>query len=191
MNSLTRCFVLAAATLTSLTPANAIAQTASNSFEQLQNIVSTGQIVVVTDDTGRKIKGKIASISGSSLVIQSTDRLIFAESAVTEVRRTDSLWNGTLIGAGVGFAVFAIGRLNCEANQWNCGAARGAENWIPGSPVTGWLGPLAGGIAGALLDRARGNNLIYRGLSHASRPSVSVSPVLGQKLTGVSLLMQF
>src|SRR5713101_7513816 len=143
MTALTRYCVVAMATLGSLAPVTAAAQTVASSFEELQRILSNGQIVVVTDDTGRRIKGRVVDVAGPSLTIQCTHRLVLPENTVKEVRRSDSSLNGMLIGAGVGVGVFGVGRLICEANKRNCGAARGAENWIPGSPVSAWLGPLA------------------------------------------------
>src|SRR4029079_2020075 len=60
--------------------------------------------VVVTDDTGRKIRGKVEELSPSSLIVvtKGPSRRTFVESTVTEIRRSDSLVNGALLGAGVG-----------------------------------------------------------------------------------------
>lgn len=95
-----------------LAASGAEAQTA-HSFDELQRILKAGQMVVVTDETGRETKGKVADVSPSSLVLLEleitrdgreawTAKRTFANAVVRKIVLRDSLWNGSLIGLGVG-----------------------------------------------------------------------------------------
>jgi hypothetical protein len=83
-----------------LAPSPAPAQTVANSFEELRQVLKKGQTVVVTDASGQRTKGKVADVSLSSLVILIPEARTFAEGTVTEIKATDPLSNGALIGAG-------------------------------------------------------------------------------------------
>jgi hypothetical protein len=86
--------------------------------------------------------------------------------------------------AGVGGAVFGVGWISCVSQDVGC------EIWgDPGGFVTSWLAPAAGGIVGALLDRAKGNET---DLCHAF-PSDSCSSfaVAWQEGTGISVSLRF
>lgn len=170
-------------------PGTAQAQILARSFDELRQILKADETIVVTDESGRQTKGRLAEISATSLTVLAPERLIFAERAVAQIRRTDSIWNGTLLGAAAGGAVYLGGLMFCEANKLDCGAAGGAEVWMPGSPMTAWLAPAAGAILGALVDRAKGNAVIY--VTPSRRPALSVSPWLGRQGSGVSVFLRF
>ena len=85
-----------------LVPSPAPAQSIANTFEELQTVLKKGQTVIVTDASGQRIKGKVADMSPSSLVVFIPEARTFAEGTVTEIRATDPLWNGALIGAAIG-----------------------------------------------------------------------------------------
>jgi hypothetical protein len=169
-----------------LAPGTAGAQTVANSFEELQRMLKPGQMVVIADDAGVETKGKVLDISASSLTILTPDQRTFPNSGVAQVRRTDSLWNGALIGAGVGGGAFGLGWLSCVYQDVGC------DFWgDPGGFVTSWLAPATGAIVGALMDRAKGNEPIYRARSQPSRASFTMSPLLDKKKRGVSLAVRF
>lgn len=170
-------------------PSPAPAQTVTRSFDELQQVLKLGETILITDESGRQTKGKVAGVSGASLTVLAPEQQIFPARSVAQIRRTDSLWNGALIGAGVGVAVYVGGLMNCSANQWNCNNARGAEQWIPGSPMTAWLAPAVGALVGALRDRAKGNEPIY--VAASRQPAVAVSPWTGRKATGISVSLRF
>jgi hypothetical protein len=90
-----------------LTPDLASAQTVANSFEELRQVLKNGQTVIVTDASGRRTKGKVADLpsSPSSLVLLVPEAQTFAEGSVVEIRATDSLRNGALIGGGIGMGL--------------------------------------------------------------------------------------
>jgi hypothetical protein len=76
------------AVLSIIAPRLAPAQTVANSFEDVKRPLKSDQIVVVTDASGKRTKGKVAET--------------FAEGTVTQVRAKDPLWNGALIGGAIG-----------------------------------------------------------------------------------------
>jgi hypothetical protein len=85
-----------------LCPTPARAQPVAHTFEELRQVVKKGQTVVVTEASGQRTKGKVADVSPSSIVTLAPGARTFVEGAVTEIRATDSLSNGALIGAAVG-----------------------------------------------------------------------------------------
>lgn len=52
-----------------LAPSDARAQLVARSFGELQGLVRPGETVVVTDENGRELKGKLGEISASSLAL--------------------------------------------------------------------------------------------------------------------------
>jgi hypothetical protein len=165
-------------------PSSAQAQIVVRSFTELQRILKVDETVVITDESGRQTRGKVADVSAASLTVLTPEKQTFLERSVAQIRRTDSLWNGVLIGAGVGGAVFGVGWISCVSQDVGC------EIWgDPGGFVTSWLAPAAGGIVGALLDRAKGNEPIY--VTPSRQTAVAVSPWLGRKGTGISVSLRF
>jgi hypothetical protein len=91
-----------------LAPNPAPAQTVSTSFEELRQVLKKGQTVVVTDATGQRTKGKVGDLSPSSLVVLVPEARTFTKLTVSEIRVTDPVSNGALIGAAIGTG-FATG----------------------------------------------------------------------------------
>ena len=71
-------------------PASAGAQTAVHSFEELQRMLKVRQIVVVTDESGREVKGRVVARGAAP-----------SPTHIKEIRIPDPLWNGILIGAAI------------------------------------------------------------------------------------------
>ena len=106
--------------------------------------VPAGAVVVVTGASAGVVKGALAAVSSGAIELRtrSGPRTI----AAADVRRiqwqqTDSLWNGTLIGAGIG-AIPGIYWLLADPNE--C-AGLCAEDYVA-------IG--VGAVVGALVDRA-------------------------------------
>src|SRR5262249_33011953 len=98
-----------------LVPTRARAQGVATSFEQLAARVKSGSTIRVTDVSGRKTTGSLASLTASSLdlLVQKKDAegrplsptlTTLSEADVREIRfeRRDPVWNGALIGFGIG-----------------------------------------------------------------------------------------
>ena len=192
----------ALALVVSLAPTTvATAQTVSSSFAELQGNVRIGQIVVVTEETGRQVIGKVAEVSPLSLVLLKKERKRDAtgaeyetwtaresvmETAAISIVHRDSLVNGTLIGLGAGFAAagMAFATDSCTPFPYDlCYHSYGAFPFI--------VYPTVGAIAGALIDRAHRNKPLYLRSSVTSPESVSVSPWMNTKGAGLSLSMRF
>jgi hypothetical protein len=105
--------------------------------------------------------------------------LMFARSAYAEQPQTtvkpekhiDSLWNGALIGAGVGAAsAWVFTRANCGPRGYDneCSAIAGLASTIVFVP--------AGTIAGAIIDR-----LINKTLPPGAAAHTAVGPMLSSK----------
>lgn len=165
------------------------AQTGAKSFGELRGVLLVGQTIVVTDVAGVNTKGEVAEVSAESLVLLNRDAYgslrttRFAADSVTQVRRTDTLWNGILIGAGVGVGVtVGVTQHLCGPDDPECSANAGG--------VLGLALVPASAAAGALIDKLIGNNLIYRPSSPRG-PSVAVSPRIGTRGLEMSLSVHF
>jgi hypothetical protein len=159
-------------------PNNAQAQVVARSFDDLQRILKVGEKVVVTEDSGEQTRGKVANVSATSLTVLTPGKQLFLERTVAQIRRSDSLWNGALIGAGVGGLTFFAGT-GIEDDP-------AVYYWLY---IGSWLFPTTGAIVGALLDRATGNEPIY--VTHSRQPAVALSPWFGRKGTGISVSLRF
>src|SRR5688572_24816054 len=87
-------------------PGLAAAQTAASSFGELAANLKLGKTVHVTDEAGRKVKGKMTDLSPSSLdVLVDGKKETFAESSVREISERRRY---TGAGAATGGAAGAI-----------------------------------------------------------------------------------
>jgi len=90
------------------------AQELASSLDQLRVLVKPGDVVTVTDTAGHEMKGSIAELSPTSLVLLvGADRheVPAADLSVVSQRKPDSLANGAkwgfAVGAGLGLLAFA------------------------------------------------------------------------------------
>jgi hypothetical protein len=186
MTGRTCCFALIWSAL--LLPASAAAQSEATSFDELQRMVKPGQRVVVTELDGRETKGAVTQVSADAVVLAVQDgsaagARTFSERTVSSVRRTDSVWNGLLIGLGAGIAANEVFvRSNCgpRGNDDECAAivtAVGLITFVPG-----------GAVIGALIDKFTGNTRLYRSPTLAS---LALQPIVARNRTGLSLSVRF
>jgi hypothetical protein len=129
--------------------------------------------VFVTDTSGRRTKGEVEDISGSTLVIRSPETRTFTDVATTDIRIPDSPWDGALIGAGIGIGL-AIWDYSIDPSE-------------PGNAAIFAIGTGLGAAIGAGIDalRARPGRTVYRS------PRVTVSPVVGRARQGMSMSVRF
>ena len=88
-----------------LTSALADAQQLAGTFDQLRVLVKPGDTLTITDSSGHHVRGKLADLSASSLVLEAAGtRRLFQDTEVgtIEKRGSDSMKNGALIGLSVG-----------------------------------------------------------------------------------------
>jgi len=157
----------------------------ARSFEQLQVFVSPGDTVLVRDDSGEEVSGRIARLTATELVVlvANTPRVFAATDPLRiRQRRGDSLANGTWIGfaSGVGLAVVAV-------------AADGGDYFA--SP--GWVvvaaaiyGAMGAGIGVGVDALVRGRHVIYEQIPNRP-PPVAVAPIVGPRRVGAMLAVRF
>jgi hypothetical protein len=137
-----------------------------------------GDTVVVTRASAPTLRGRLIAASEGELTIQneSGPRRI-PVGAVARVWRDDSLWNGALIGAGVGAAAMGVMVSDCKRHDSEC---RNIATGI-GLVVTGGMAAV-----GTLVDHFR-RRLIYE------RPGLhaSVRPVATGRAAGVTVRLRF
>lgn len=71
-------------------PSTAQAQIVVRSFDELQRILKVDETVVITDESGRQTRGKVADVSAASLTVVTPEKRTFLERSVAQIRRTDS-----------------------------------------------------------------------------------------------------
>jgi len=177
MLSLNRHMWSTLAVLLILTPGRAPAQTVANSFEELRQVLKKGQAVAVTDASGQRIKGKVADVSPSSLVILIPEARTFTEGSITEIRRTDSVWNGALIGAAIGTGL-AMWDYFIDPSE--------PGNAVVFTEAIG-LGTAIGAGVDALVNR--GGKVLYAAPRQTRR--FVISPVVGKHRQGALVSVRF
>lgn len=160
-----------------LAPSRAPAQTVANSFEELQQILTKGQTIVVIDATGPRTKGRVADVSPSSLVVVIPEARTFTEGTVTEIRTTDPLRNGALIGAGIGTG-FAMWDYLIDPSE-------------PGNAAIFAVAIGLGAAIGIGIDALvnKGGRLLYA--SPRRTRGVTLSPLLGKDRQGALVSVRF
>jgi hypothetical protein len=175
-----------------IAPALAVAQEPVTSFEQLRMRLKPGDRVWVTDAKGREVEGRIQRVWADALTVDTDPSTTFPARDVSLIReaRPDSLWNGTLIGLGVGGGL---------ASAW-CLAAAAADSpsvsagveCAEGFIVFGGLGTLLGLVIDAA---APGKGLVvYRAPGASGAPGharLSIAPVITPRTKGVALSFSF
>ena len=159
-------------------PSAARAQTPSASFDDLRAILKDGQTVVVTDTAGQRIKGKLRDVSSSppSLVLAGPAPRTFPASSIAEVRKTEGVLNGALIGAGIGTGL-ALWDYLIDPSE-------------PGNGVIFVVSIGLGTAIGAGIDALRdGGRVVYR--SGMPKRSVTFVPIAQRGRRGVQVSVRF
>lgn len=161
-------------------------QEVAGSFEQLRSRVSVGENVIVADVVGREVRGTIADLSVSSLVlVVGKDRMEFLEADVETMSRRDSRWNGTLWGLGAGAVLGALldkglveeyGREDIEVGE--------SVEFIAAAAAIG------AGIGFAVDALIKGRRVVYS-RPPSTRGKASVSPMWGPSRRGILVSLRF
>jgi hypothetical protein len=163
----------------------AAAQTAASTFGELATKVKLGKTVQVTDEAGRKVKGKITDLSLSSLdVLVDGKKETFAESRVREISEQRRY---TGAGAATGGAAGAIvGVLFGIAVGPRCSCT------VQAVAVGVGLFGGAGAGAGAAIGAARTyQSVVYRGARPAPAARFGLSPFVSKHGTGLAASIRF
>lgn len=181
---------------------------AARSFMELRLLVKTGDEVSVTDSWGLQWTGRVAELSDASLAIRvSGTRRDFPEGHVDRIEsRGDPLWNGALIGLGVGAGIGLLaGRIAVNTPSTCSSPAPGACDFLAPLVVgayllTGMTVGTASGLATDALIRKR--TLLYAAPGQSfsagdrlspmpSKAGLQMLPLLSRERTGVSIAIRF
>ena len=175
------------------------AQQVATSFEELQALVKPGDTIYVTDAGGVTIKGKLAGLSTSSLELlvrrdASVPPLGLSQRNVNHIvlERSDSLWNGALIGLAAG-AIPAVLIGLAATRETYCGTNL-CSRAAPAGEIAG-VGLGLGGIgfvAGLLIDVLNKEQVtIYVHAPGQRSSAVRISPLLSKSVAGVQMSVPF
>jgi hypothetical protein len=165
----------------SISTASIVSAQVRENESSLERVLSPGLTVWITDSTGREVKTRIVSVSGDVVTTddESMRRLSAADIRRIQVRRSDSVINGALIGAG---AAIASGLFLCTRTEpWaNCRDDVG--------PIAR-IGAIGAGVGIGIDALIRGRTTIYE----AGRPSVRLDarPMLGPRTRGFTVSVTF
>jgi hypothetical protein len=169
----------------------AFAQEPAASFEALAGRVRIGQLIWVTDPTGREVRGRLERLSSDELVLQESHHLTLAAPDVRRVRARDrdSLKNGALIGLGIGGAMGAVWCIGAVADD--SGDVDARVECAEGFTVFPGLGALIGLAVDAVIPGKM--RVIYQSSAsqEAPRAQLMVAPLVSSRVKGLAILFAF
>jgi hypothetical protein len=173
------------------TAAAASAQEPVASFDALAGRLQIGQVIWVTDPTGREARGRLERLSGDELVLKADGSKTFAAADVRRVRARDrdSLKNGTLLGLGIGAGMGTAWCIGAVADD--SGELDARVECAEGFTVFPGLGALIGlAIDAVIPGRMR---VIYEASppQAASRARLVVAPVVSSRVKGLAVSFEF
>jgi hypothetical protein len=173
-----------------LAPASAAAQEPVSSFDRLNTRVSVGDKVTVTDAEGRQVTGRIGTLKDASISIVGIDTTTLPADRVRLVeRRSKSVGRAALWGAGLGALAGAGLASAAESETCVSDCVSGSAVALIGIPVLAAAGTLVGAIVGGVLPAKR--QVVYRASVTGERARLSLLPVLGPKVKGLSVVYSF
>ena len=156
--------------------ATAPAQELAGTFDQLRVLVKPGDALTVTDVSGLRLRGTLAELSSSSLVLEvsGTRRALqSAEIDAIEKRGADSLRNGALIGLAAGAGLFGT----------VIGATTGDRGYAVGGAVV--YGGIGAGIGVGIDALIEGRRVIYAASRSTTWNSTTIAPIVSTSRKGV------
>lgn len=174
-----------------LFPTSSGAQSPATTFDELRLVLHDGNDVVVTDSNGRRTRGKLVSVTTSSLdlvverprflILRERSNQSFTDTVVTTVTRIDSRREGVIVGFFAGFV--PVMHVPCDSRDdgGSCAFAK-----IAYGPVCGVLGAAIGMVIDGSI-----NKVVYRTGAPVRPVTITLSPLLNAKTTGASLSLRF
>jgi hypothetical protein len=156
------------------------AQELASSFDQLRGLVRSGDVVRLTDATGREVLGTITQVSSSSLWILSNSsqrEFLDRDIATLRRRRSDSVANGAMMGFAVGATLGTLAGRTFVREHGGGGKAA-----IPMFVL--FFGGLTGSIGAGIDAMTYSDQMIYARPGASSR--VSLHPILTPNRKGLS-----
>jgi hypothetical protein len=149
---------------------------------RIAELLRKGQKVVIVDEDGRELKGRVDSLSTTGLGLATRDgRLDLSLDRIVKIDHPhDGLGNGALIGAGisVGFSLFslAVTSNSCGSNVRCEPIPVGIWLWAIGSSAAG-----GAGIGVAIDAMIKRDPAIYR---RGAGVRMTLSPAVGRGVRG-------
>jgi hypothetical protein len=172
------------------TAAAASAQAPAASFDALTGRVQIGQLIWVTDPTGREVRGRLERLSTDGLTLQESHVTL----AAPDVRRVrtrdrDSLKNGALIGLGIGGAMGTAWCIGAIADD--SGDVDARVECAEGFTVFPGLGTLIGLAVDAVIPGKM--RVIYQAPASHEAPGarLMVAPLVSSRVKGFAVLFAF
>ena len=167
---------------------SAVPSAAQPAGSQIPQLVRTGQKILVVDDQGRSLDGKIANLNADSFELMVKGRPVNVEfdRVVRIDHPRDGLGNGALIGMGTFIGMGFISQLSlqshCSSESYCEGISFPVMLWITGSMAA--FGAGIGVGIDALIHRK--NSSIYR-RGATARVSPLLEPGTGVRGAAVSV----
>ena len=161
------------------------AQELASSFDQLRVLVKAGDALVVTDSSGREIRGHVSALTSTSLEMAVAGSLLtLDEQDVVTVRHRgqDPLGNGAKTGFGIGFGFGLWGGLAFASDY-----GAGVNVVVSLALGYGAFGAGIGVAVDALIPTTR--VLFSRPRSQSAR--LRVLPLVGRGRRGARLVLAF
>jgi hypothetical protein len=159
------------------------AQTPHADFGHVAERLTQGDRTVVWTATGEVVRGRLVRADGDGLVIERASQTIAlpAERVRRVERAVDRVWDGAMIGFGVGFAAGALSMATCEPEGWFCDHSARAVL------ACGSLAGAFGFGVGALVDvLIRPERLIFERGRETAR--VTLTPIMSR--TGAAVMVR-
>lgn len=159
----------------------------ATTFSDMEKRVPAGTTVYLTTRDGTEVKGKLVTVSGSSMNVSLRDAATrdFSEADVARISAKDKLWNGLLIGAALGgFFAFMLNDASCiepYASPDCKKVPRGA-----GVAITAGIGAALGTAFDALHHRR-----VFRGTKSTRGASLFIAPVVAPHVAAVRVSARF
>lgn len=165
---------------------SARAQDVASSFGELSGKVKVAKTVSVTDDAGRKVKGKLVELSPTSLtLLDGQDRQTFEAGKVLELSAVHrETGKGALAGLGFGALGGAVLML---ASCGDCGEYA-APFAMVGAVLFGGIGAGVGAAVGAGRTHEQ---VLYRAPAAATASRFTVTPLISMRGTGAAVALRF
>ena len=182
------CVAAACAMAVLIGPAVAAAQEPVQVFDRLDTRLKVGDTVWLTDAQGREIKGRLTSLEPTSLAVDAKGLRRFRADEVRLLvqQRRDSLKNGVLWGAGIGFLSGVV--MTCVGDSEMCSDPEGV--WA--TAVVGLIGMGAGAGIGAGIDGLiHSRDVVYRAPGAGPGARLSFAPIVTARRRGVRLVFSF
>lgn len=169
-----------------LIPATSLAQNPATDFKELRLKISAGDTIYVTDQSGRELSADVLDVSDATLGVRiSGERRNINEADVLRIRQRqrDSLWNGALIGLGVGIG---SGALLAQFSD-DCSYSGGSACVGPALQLGAGCAAVGAGIDALI----RGRRVIYQRPSSGVSRRVTVAPTFSASVNAIVLTWGF